>query len=86
MPFLIVHGTRDPLVDYRQSVGLDAALRAAGVPVAFLTVDGGGHGDFAAMGPELNERVGAFLEKYLHGSDTEVQDAVLEFRSGSPAD
>ena len=43
-PFLIVHGDRDPLVPYGQSLLLVDALRAAGVPVTFYTVVGAGHG------------------------------------------
>jgi len=45
-PFLIVHGDRDPLVPYGQSLLLVDALRAAGVPVTFYTVVGAGHGGF----------------------------------------
>lgn len=43
-PFLIVHGDEDPIVPLRQSEILADALRAAGVPVTFLTVAGAGHG------------------------------------------
>jgi hypothetical protein len=42
-PFLIIAGNKDPFVPYQQSVDLDTALRQAGVPVLFQTVDGGGH-------------------------------------------
>ena len=45
-PFLIIHGDRDPLVPYGQSLLLVDALRAAGVPVTFYTVVGAGHGGF----------------------------------------
>ncbi len=43
-PFLIVHSDADPIVPLRQSEILADALRAAGVPVTFLTVVGAGHG------------------------------------------
>jgi dipeptidyl aminopeptidase/acylaminoacyl peptidase len=43
-PFLIAHGDADRLVPHHQSVLLEAALKAAGVPVTFHTVRGGGHG------------------------------------------
>jgi len=43
-PFLIAHGDGDRLVPHHQSVLLHAALKAAGVPVTFYTVKGGGHG------------------------------------------
>ena len=42
-PFLIMHGTKDMLVPYNQSVLLHNALKKAGVRSALLTVDGGGH-------------------------------------------
>ena len=42
-PFLIVHGTADPLVPYAQSEQLAAALTAAGVPVRLVPVDGAEH-------------------------------------------
>lgn len=45
-PFLIVHGDKDPLVPFHQSVLLEAALRKAGVTVQLYTVKGGGHGGF----------------------------------------
>ena len=43
-PFLIVHGDQDPIVPLHQSALLAESLRAAGVPVTFLTVTGAGHG------------------------------------------
>lgn len=58
-PFLIVHGDRDPLVPHHQSVLLDEALRAAGVPVQFYTVVGGGHGGFTD--PQVDALTRAFL-------------------------
>ena len=43
-PFFIAHGEQDPLVPHHQSELLEAALKAAGVPVTFYTVKGAGHG------------------------------------------
>jgi acetyl esterase/lipase len=62
-PFLIVHGDRDPLVPYQQSVLLDAALRQAGVAVTFYPVAGAGHGGFTD--PRVPELTQAFFAKYL---------------------
>ncbi|HEU5102137.1 MAG TPA: alpha/beta hydrolase [Roseiflexaceae bacterium] len=62
-PFLIVHGDGDPLVPHHQSVLLDAALRAAGVPVTFYTVPGAGHGGFTD--PRVPELTHAFLQQHL---------------------
>ena len=62
-PFLIVHGDQDPLVPHHQSVLLDAALRAAGVPVIFYTVVGGGHGHFTdPVVPQITQE---FLARHL---------------------
>ncbi|MYC76595.1 alpha/beta hydrolase [Candidatus Poribacteria bacterium] len=62
-PFLIIHGDRDKLVPYHQSVLLKDALEAAGVPVTFYKVEGGGHGWF--KDPKVPELTKAFLEKHL---------------------
>lgn len=48
-PFLIQHGTRDGTVDPGQSALLEAALRAAGVPVRLVWLEAAGHG-----GPEFS--------------------------------
>jgi acetyl esterase/lipase len=77
VPFLIVHGTKDSLVNYSDSVELDAALRKAGVPVVFLTIEGGGHGDFGLAITEVNARVDAFLEKTLYDQHIEVASDTL---------
>lgn len=58
-PFLIVHGDSDPLVPHHQSQLLAAALEAAGVPVIFYTVKGGGHGGF--RDPKVTTLVEEFL-------------------------
>jgi acetyl esterase/lipase len=61
-PFLIIHGEKDPLVPYQQSVILVEALQKAGVDVTFYTVKGAGHGGFTdSQVPELTE---AFLAKH----------------------
>ena len=62
-PFLIIHGDKDKLVPYQQSVLLKDALEEAGVPVTFYRVEGGGHGWFRdSKVPELTK---AFLEQHL---------------------
>jgi acetyl esterase/lipase len=62
-PFLVVHGDRDRLVPYHQSTLLVAALEAAGVPVTFYTVVGGGHGRFDD--PQISSLVQSFLATHL---------------------
>jgi acetyl esterase/lipase len=69
-PFLIIHGTDDPGVPYDQSVQLAAALRKAGVPTLFQTVEGGLHGNF--RNPELGRRTRLFFDKYLRGLDATI--------------
>ena len=64
----------DRTVPYDQAVRLDAALRKAGVPSYFVTVKGGGHGDF---GTATDDRVKAFFDKYLRGKDAEISTEPL---------
>ncbi|MBN2444247.1 MAG: alpha/beta hydrolase [Spirochaetales bacterium] len=62
-PFLIVHGDHDPLVPYQQSVILNNALVADGVPVSFYTVMGEGHGYF--KDPKVADITLRFFERHL---------------------
>jgi len=68
-PILIMHGTKDPLVPYDQSVRFEKALKKAGVDVLFVTVQDGGHG---FRGAEIDKRVAVYFEKYLRGQDVEI--------------
>lgn len=65
-PFLLVHGDRDPLVPHHQSALLASALEAAGVPVTFYTVAGGGHGGFTD--PQVGALTKRFLRAHLKSS------------------
>lgn len=76
-PFLIVHGTEDPVVDYEQSVKLAEALQEAGVPVVFQTIEGGGHGTFGTAIEEINQRVRAFLESNFYDDSVVVPAGIL---------
>lgn len=67
-PFLILHGDADPLVPINQSQLLHAALKQAGVPVEFHTVEGGGHGGEAFKTQEIRKIVKDFLEDLFCGS------------------
>ena len=67
-PFLILHGTKDPLVPFSQSERLAAALKQAGASCRFVPVEGAGHGGFRS--PEVARRVRQFLDHHLLGRDT----------------
>jgi acetyl esterase/lipase len=62
-PFLIIHGDKDGTVPYDQSERLTKALRAAGVDVLLVKVEGGGHGNF--RNPEIPRRIRQFFDKTL---------------------
>lgn len=67
-PFLIVHGDKDPLVPHNQSELLYQALKDAGVPVSFHTVEGGGHGGFTST--DIDKMVEDFFDRYLMPNDS----------------
>jgi len=75
-PFLIMHGDDDSTVPHEQSVQLTEALRGAGVPVEFVTVDtpeAGGHGFGRAATPvgELYEKANAFFIEQFETPENE---------------
>lgn len=48
-PFLLIHGTADPIVPVSESRGMATALKKVGVPVELVLIEGGGHGQFGAQ-------------------------------------
>jgi alpha-L-fucosidase 2 len=66
-PFLLVHGTADSKVPFRQSTDLQAALRQAGVPCELLSIKGGDHGmlSWAKLGSGYQDQVVAWLTNTL---------------------
>jgi acetyl esterase/lipase len=72
-PFLILHGDRDTLVPFAQSVELADLLRKAGVPVTLQRMPGAGHGGPAFALPAVNRLTEAFFDKYLKGADVKVE-------------
>jgi acetyl esterase/lipase len=62
-PFLILHGTADPLVPLSQSERLAKALKDACVDCLFAPVQGAGHGGFRS--PEVPKRIRQFFDKHL---------------------
>jgi acetyl esterase/lipase len=66
-PFLIIQGTKDPVVNFTQSESFFSALQKAGVNATFIRVIGGGHGNFPT--PEVPQRIRAFFDKHLRGKE-----------------
>jgi len=64
-PFLIFHGDQDLTVPHHQSELLYSALRTAGVPAQFHTVQGAGHSGPAFTTPEIRRLVREFLNDTL---------------------
>ncbi|BCX47822.1 hypothetical protein HAHE_17300 [Haloferula helveola] len=71
-PFLIIHGTKDPLVPFNQSELLDVALEKVEVPSTLVAVKDAGHGQ--GFGPETNQLVSRFLKHHLRGEKSEWKD------------
>jgi len=61
-PIITIHGDKDELVPYSQSVRLHKALDAAGVPNQLYTVPGGNHGRFSA---EENQKIWVAIRQFL---------------------
>jgi acetyl esterase/lipase len=70
-PFLVIHGDRDQLVPYRQSVLLVQRLRAVGVTAELLIVHNAAHSLRQVSGPltpsreAVTEMILAFLDRHL---------------------
>ena len=71
-PFLIIHGTEDPLVPYQQSVELEKALEAVGIDTTLITVKGGEHGKL--FPPEVEKLAIQFLRNQLLGETVPIED------------
>jgi len=71
-PTLLIHGDADKVVPFEQSVAMQTALSAAGVPTRLVTVPGGEHGaDFGGgthpEWPNYYAETVAWFDKYLRG-------------------
>jgi len=63
-PFLLMHGSHDPLVSPVQSVQMFKALKEKGGDVRYIVLDGAKHGDIAWYQPNvINTVVNFFKEK-----------------------
>jgi acetyl esterase/lipase len=65
-PFLILHGTADPLVPFSQSQRLADALKQAGADVELVPVANAGHGGSAFWVPARREKIIAFLQRSMN--------------------
>jgi acetyl esterase/lipase len=74
-PFLIVHGTQDPIVPFNQSELLHAALAKAGVPSTLIAVEGAGHG--TGFPPEAGKLARRFFDDHLRGQKSEWKDQTI---------
>ncbi len=71
-PIVTIHGDKDALVPYQQSVRLHKALDAAGVINQLYTVPGAGHGGFSY---EQNQKSWAVIREFLKKNVKRLGDA-----------
>jgi dipeptidyl aminopeptidase/acylaminoacyl peptidase len=71
-PIITIHGDKDALVPYEQSVRLHKALDAAGVTNQLLTMPGAGHGGFSY---EQNQKAWGAIREFLRKNVKGLQDA-----------
>ena len=64
-PFMILHGTADPVVPISQSELLYDALVAKGVEADFYRIEGAGHATVEFNQQEIFDLIGEFLDKHL---------------------
>lgn len=75
-PFLLIHGTEDPLVPFDQSERFLGALKEEGVDALLIKVQGGKHGGFRSA--ELDRRIRLFLDKHLRGQEVDIPDDAIQ--------
>jgi dipeptidyl aminopeptidase/acylaminoacyl peptidase len=65
-PLLLIHGRMDTVVPIRQSEVMAGAMKAAGKPVEFITIDGDDHWiSLASSNKRLLQELDRFLAKHL---------------------
>ena len=72
-PFLILHGDRDTLVPYAQSVELSDRLTKAGVEVTLQRLPGAGHGGPSFTLPAVIDLTNQFFDKHLQGVEGKIK-------------
>jgi len=74
-PFLIMHGTADPLVELRQAEHLNERLKQTGVNSTLVKIINGPH---SFGGRKVEERVVAFFDRHLLGKDVVVEASDIQ--------
>ncbi len=64
-PFLIFHGTNDPLVPYRQSIKLDSILKYRGVESELVLIPGAGHGGSEFQSDSVLRKIWRFFDRHI---------------------
>jgi len=64
-PFLIIHGTKDELMDVHQSIKLNDSLTAHGVSARLILVNGAPHGGKMFDAKSIRVQVISFLNRYV---------------------
>jgi dipeptidyl aminopeptidase/acylaminoacyl peptidase len=67
-PLLMIHGSKDRLVPFAQSVLLYEALVLAGQPVELYRLQGADHGGAPFWQPAVMDLVDGFLRRHLTAS------------------
>lgn len=75
-PFLLIHGTEDPLVPFQQSTLLHAKLEKSEVETLLIPIEKGKHGNFDT--PEVAKRMRQFFDRNLRGMSLSVSAAPIE--------
>jgi acetyl esterase/lipase len=65
VPFLIIHGDKDPLVPLNQSQGFEETLKKAGVEVKLVVLEGAAHGGPQFSTPEMLASIQSFFDGHL---------------------
>ncbi len=67
-PLLILHGTKDRVVNFRHAALIVEAAEVAGVDVEFKQFEGAGHIGWVESNPEMRDSIGAFFAETLVSS------------------
>lgn len=74
-PFLIIHGDKDPLIPFQQSVDFAQLLKKSAVSVRFIPITNGGHGGFG--NEEVEQRIQQFFDLHLRQQGHEVSETAI---------